>query len=564
MPPVKITRAEYEAKYGSAPVVATSTLDNDPIPVRITRAEYNAKYRPQELSATQNVQKDYLEMGQGVDTALEQGTLTRQRIRDRVAGGEISPAKGTFQTLGRGLQTGFQVGAEALKGFAKIALPESVEKKVKETVEGTSAEISRYTQDFYKQLQNGSKGEQEIADTIGETIELYKTDETFRNDVNAAGGFLEALSLKPSAKVTSSVTSNVADTTTSVATPVLRNAQETINNISKRVIPTNDNKVNRVSSEIADIENNYTKTRNKLDRDTNAETSRLRIAQSNVLDGAVDEDGLIRTKQKGGAIERYKNTPITDDGLTLLDVEDVVKRNLEVENKKVNLNELKANALGAVMDSGLEGGDLLAAIKRIDKDLQGLAIRADEFGDVFLSKLQDAKISTTKNIDYTKPVGTTYRKTLARVYKETIEDKSDLPVKDWNAELAKYYKDIDRLADLDGKRVKGGRLGKYTSQIVGTGIGAAGGSVGGGFGAFVGGAIGGEVAGALKGRAMAGTFSRGIDGKMPESKLLSDAQKTADIGKRDLTKPDPQVGASKALMSDPDMSQAVLALVSCV
>ena len=39
MPPVKMTRAEYEAKYGTKPVVPSS-----PAPVKMSRAEYNTKY----------------------------------------------------------------------------------------------------------------------------------------------------------------------------------------------------------------------------------------------------------------------------------------------------------------------------------------------------------------------------------------------------------------------------------------------------------------------------------------------------------------------------------------
>jgi hypothetical protein len=526
-----MTRAEYEKQYGSTPVVATSTLDNDAIPVRMTRAEYNALYRPNtnvDTSAGADVKAGIT----GAKEAFNREADRRNEVNQRGflsrnfskfmggigASGEAlaSVGEGVFRALPGGTTVADKLGDITLSGIETVA----------------QSDIGQSAKAGFESL---PEGVQTFAEDVG------------RGAMGAVG--IGGALVAPGASG-------------AVARPVLRSAQETIESIGKRVIPSNDNRINRVATEISDIENNYAKTRNKLDRDTNAETSRLRIAQSNVLDGAVDEDGLIRTKQKGGAIDKYKTTPITDDGLTLLDVEDVVRRNLEVENKKVNLRELKANALGAIMDSGLEGADLAAAIKRIDKDLEGLAIRADEFGDVLLSKVQDNKISTTKHIDYTKPVGTTYRKTLARVYKETIEDKSDLPVKQWNAELAKYYKDIDRLADLDGKRVKGGRLGKYTAQVVGTGIGAAGGSVGGGFGAFVGGALGGEVAGALKGRAMASTFSRGVDGKMPESTILSDAQKTAQAGKRDLTKPDPQVGVSKALLSDPNMPEAVRAQIT--
>ena len=56
MPPVKMTRAEYQAKYGQAPAISTPTTSAIPVasslptrvnttaPVKMTRAEYQAKY----------------------------------------------------------------------------------------------------------------------------------------------------------------------------------------------------------------------------------------------------------------------------------------------------------------------------------------------------------------------------------------------------------------------------------------------------------------------------------------------------------------------------------------
>ena len=561
MPPVRMTRAEYEAKYGTKPVVATSTLDNDPIPVRMTRAEYNATYRPKKETYGQDVSRDFTSMGQNVDAELQKGKESIAATRQRVESGETSPIKGTFQTLGGGLFAGANVLAQSALGLARTVLPQSVETRLSETIgkdlavltapETRAAFVERMKQseggviapNFTKYLDRKAGA---FMDEVGQ---VYKNDPNFRADVQAAGGILSWLSTPSATAKAVEGTLDVATDAAKLSAPVVKSAEDVFSTIKIQATrPRNDKAVERVTNEIADIENNYVKTRNKLDRDPNAVDSRARIAQSNVLDGATDNDGLIRTKQKGGPIDRYKSTPITEDGLTLLDVEDVVKRNLDTEGRTVNVNELKTNIYGAVMDSGLEGADLASALKRVEKDLAGIAIRADEFGDVLLSKIQDAKISTTKNIDYTKPVGTTYRKTLARVYKETIEEKSGLPIKEWNQELAKYYKDIDRLADLDGKRVKGGRLGKYTAGIVGSGIGAIAGTAGGGTGALIGGMVGGELASAIKGRAMAGTFRRGIDGKMPQSEVL--AQANARAGIKDLSTPDTQVGVSKAILAD--------------
>jgi hypothetical protein len=548
MPPVQMTRAQYEAKYGTKPVASSSDLDTTPAPIRMTRAEYNAKYRPTPLTAKENVQQDFLEMGQGVDTALQQGKSNRERIYDRVVAGEVSPAKGTFQTLGRGLQTGFQVGAEALKGFVKMVLPESVEMKAKETAEATGEELSNYTKDFYQKLKEGNKEEQEIAATIGETIELYKTDETFRDDVNAAGGFLEALSMKPAAKVTTTAARETGEAILDTTTEAARIASEAKNTYTAM---RQDSRVANVAKEIAKVEDKYKPTREANLRDPDIEGSRLRIAASNVLERAVDTDGLIRTREKGGALDTYRKNTIEGK-------EDSVKKLLEQEGRKVNLQEVGNEMKIAMMDSGLESADLAKAIKGINNEIKGLSLRADEFGDVLLSAIQDAKISTYRHIDYKKPTGVTYRKAIARVFKEIIENKSAIDIKSINAELAKYYNDLDRISDLDGKRVVGGRLGKYTAQLAGSAIGGVAGSTGGAAGAVVGGIVGGELSSALKGASMSRTFRGGVDGKFPETTVLNEAKAQADAGGgKDLKTPDRPVGASKAIMSDPNMPESI-------
>ncbi len=518
-----MTKAEYQAKYGVQPVVSTSTLDNDPIPVRMTRAEYNALYRP--ATPDTSIIGDLKTGFQNAVSAVDSGVQREAEMQNR---GFLSKQFGRFTS---GIQTaGDVVGSLAEGAFRALPGGTTVANKIGEVTQAGAEAVAE---------SSVGQGAKTVFRALPEGVQTTATD--------IGRGALGALNVGGALVAPGAVSA--------VSRPVVRSAGEVITDVAKRSLPTQTNKINRVAEEIADIENAYSKTRMKLDRDPNTVASRSRIAQSNVLEGAVDEDGLVRTKQKGGAIDRYKTTPITSDGLTLLDVEDVVKRNLETEGKSVNINELKTNILGGMMDSGLEGADLASAIRRIDKDLEGLSIRADKFGNVLLDKIQDAKIATTKNIDYSKPVGTTYRKTLARIYKETIEDKSDLPVRDWNQELAKYYKDIDRLADLDGKRVKGGRLGKLTANVTGSAIGAVAGSAGGATGAFIGGAVGGQVTQKLAGRAMARTFSSGIDGKMPESPTLAQAQ--ARAGVKDLTSPDRPVGVPKSIMTDPDLPEFI-------
>ena len=104
--------------------------------------------------------------------------------------------------------------------------------------------------------------------------------------------------------------------------------------------------------------------------------------------------------------------------------------------------------------SGLEGADLVTALKKIDKELDGINVRIKGSSIIDLSYLHDAKIATTKNINYmTPPEKSTYRKAVARAYKTLVEENSQkVDVKGINKELATYYDDIKRLERLDGAR----------------------------------------------------------------------------------------------------------------
>jgi hypothetical protein len=114
---------------------------------------------------------------------------------------------------------------------------------------------------------------------------------------------------------------------------------------------------------------------------------------------------------------------------------------------------------------------------------------------------------------------------------------------------------LDRLDKLNGRKVEGGRLGKYTSALAGTAIGMGAGSVGGGAGAAVGGIVGSEVGSFLKGKSMAKTFRGGGVG-LPENKILQQAKARVEAGGVPKLKvPDLKVGAAKTITKTPEISK---------
>lgn len=293
-----------------------------------------------------------------------------------------------------------------------------------------------------------------------------------------------------------------------------------IGKVSKLIKPnTVDEIISKRADEISNIENNYAKTRkvNQFSKDAGA-ASRNRVAQTDVLVNAVDHEGLVRTKQPGGAVDQYK-------AMTIDNAEGVVRENLVKEGAKVPLKEVEADLTRAVYKSGAEGKNLQTALNDVKKEVAGYRLKADADGNVPLELIHDAKIDTTKSINFfTPPEISSSRKAIAKGLKEIVEKKSSFNVKAVNSELAKYYKDITLLENLDGKRVKGGRLGKYFSQISGNIVGSmAGSAVGGPFGSAVGAMVGGELSARIRGNILSKMLGEATGNLAPKSAILDEA-----------------------------------------
>jgi hypothetical protein len=548
---IQITRKEYEEKFGVKPVVPVEDFDTSPAPIRVTRAEYDAMFRPQKQTFGQDFKQDIKETGIAQQQAIQTGIDRSAEIDNRVASGETSKTKGLFQKFGSGLGTASNVLFQTALGGAKAVLPQKAETRIAETIGKDLEKIlaPETRQSFIDKMKESDGGRlvgPELDNKAGVFLEevgnAYKNNGNFRADVQATGGILEWLALPGTIKGAVNKTADVAGEVVDLATPPLKQKLTELKD-SVKFTASPEAKVKNQANDILRVETKYKTIRDQnTSKPQDAEASRTRIAQSNVLEGAVDETGRINTQD---AIKVYRSQTI--DGY-----EDIIRKNLEQEGNKINLKELELDMRTALMDSGLEGGALYTALKGIEKQLKGLAVRADTFGDVPLYKLQDAKIGEYKSLDYKKVNQSIYKKTLARVYKEAIEKKSKLEIKEINQELAKFYGDLDRLKDLDGKIVDGGKLGRYGSQIVGTGVGMAGGSIAGGVGAAVGGIIGGEIAQSLKGKSMASTFNRGINGNIPESQILKDAKTGI---KMDLKTPNRQVGIPIGIKATPEMKK---------
>ena len=263
------------------------------------------------------------------------------------------------------------------------------------------------------------------------------------------------------------------------------------------------NVAKNIENELLNIENNYAKLRKNMEFSKDANTaSRNRVARADVLQGAIDAEGTIRTKNPGGAVDQYYDKYLAGS-------EGVVRNQLEKEGVAISPEIVRIRLEKAIMDSGLEGAALKKALNNVVPEVEGLMLKSTPEGLIPLTLLHDAKISTTKGINYaTEPHVKTGSKALANAYKNIIEEKSKTNVKQVNAELAKYLQDMEYLESLDGRKVKGGRLGKYFAQISGNIVGGAvGGAIGGPVGTAVGSVVGGEVGARVKGAVLKNTIS---------------------------------------------------------
>lgn len=545
---IQITRKEYEKMFGISPVLNAETFDTTPAPQRITRAEYDAMFRP-ESGAKQNSlknAKDYLatEYGgskDGIAMRLRDNVIESSKNIEKGISKDMGLKPGAFST--DKLKPKDNGGADILKGFGKAAFRTAgdVAGTIYAPIGAAVQAIPGVAQatDFIVEKGFNQKGG--LIDTISDIPAFQRFAQERPNadkDFNRLMNLMLAKSER-GAKIEPSTMLSRTGTQINQGVQSIQNARQA-------------RSVNKISNEILNIENSYNKTaiKNTLLKDE-GKASRQRIANTDVLTRIVDEDGKITIQSAKDAANAYREQ-------TIGGAENIVRDILKNEGKTVNVEQVRQMLVNEISSSGLQGADLVTAMNGIKKEVAGLKLRANEFGDVPLSTLHDAKISTTKNIDYTKPPEVSYRRSVANGYKKMVENVSEANVevqgksygiKQINEKLGEYLGDIERIEMLGGKRVKGGRLGKYTAQISGNLAGAGvGGVVGGPIGMAIGTIVGGEVASKIRGKQMASTFGKAKGKVAPKSDVLEASKLKAKEGKvTDLRTPDAKVGAPKTI-----------------
>lgn len=266
---------------------------------------------------------------------------------------------------------------------------------------------------------------------------------------------------------------------------------------------------------LEDIENRYANVGKAFDvGDRKGVDVRGILSETNLLNGAVDEDGLVSAER---ALSNFDELVAPYEGK--------VREAIQKEGAKVRIADIANGMDEFVSKTDLQGGAQTKLTNELFSDLKGLQAR---YGDnIPVEALHDIKIFRGSAANYTDTGANIINKDATRFFKEMVENNTrSLDVKGYNGELSKLYTVRDAIEALNRKRVKGGRMGKYFSSVIGTGIGASSGNP---LLAILGAEIGAKAQGAILGKSLGGNISKGMDVPAGLTNILGRTVKPQDI-----------------------------------
>jgi hypothetical protein len=220
------------------------------------------------------------------------------------------------------------------------------------------------------------------------------------------------------------------------------------------------------------------------------------LSETNLLNGAVDEDGLVSAERAlanfDSMVEPYESK-----------VRDAIRK----EGAKVRIDDV-ANAMDEFMSgTGLQGNASTRLSSELLGDLKGLEARYGK--NIPVEALHDIKVFRGNASNYSDTSANVINKDATRFFKELVEKNvRSIDVQKYNGELSKLYTVRDAIEVLNRKRVKGGRAGKYFSSVIGTGVGASSGNP---LLAVLGAEVGSKTQGAILGRSFGGDISKDME-----------------------------------------------------
>lgn len=319
------------------------------------------------------------------------------------------------------------------------------------------------------------------------------------------------------------------------AIPVASEATKTFKNI---INPTSGIVEKRLNA-LTDLETKNGKVARVFDAaDRRGIDVRKTLAETNLLNGAVDTDGRISSDK---ALNNFNEFIAPYEGR--------VKEALTAEGRSIQLNQLADEAKSFIDNSTLSDRQKIELQKEIADNLD--AFQQFRGKAVPVSAVHDTKVVLANSNNYLNPGKNIVDKEAARFFKEVVENNtSSMDVKTYNTELSKYYTVREALEAMDRAVVSGGRMGKYFSSLIGSGVG---GLAGGPIGAIVGAEVGAQTRGSMLSRAFGRDVQKGLEAT-PE---LVGAMNPTAVGKAAI--PDVIIGGKKPVVPDVSLSSSKVA-----
>lgn len=275
--------------------------------------------------------------------------------------------------------------------------------------------------------------------------------------------------------------------------PALSEATQTVRNIAN---PTPGIVEKRLSG-LKDLETKNGKVARVFEAaDRKGVDVRKTLSETNLLNGAIDADGRISSDK---ALNNFNEFIQPWEGK--------VKEALQAEGRSIQLNQLADEASDFIDNSKLSDRQKVELQKEIADNLD--AFQQFRGKAVPVASVHDTKVVLANANNYLNPGKNIVDKEAARFFKEVVEkNTSSMDVAKYNKELSKYYTVREALEAMDRAVVSGGRMGKYFSSLIGTGVG---GLAGGPVGAIVGAEAGAKVRSGIMSRAFGSDIQKGLE-----------------------------------------------------
>ncbi len=223
---------------------------------------------------------------------------------------------------------------------------------------------------------------------------------------------------------------------------------------------------------------------------------RKTLAETNLLNGAIDPDGRISSDK---ALNNFNEFIQPYEGR--------VKEALNSENRSVQLNQLVTEAKNFINKSSLSDRQKVELQQEIAGQLDAFSQFRGK--SVPVTALHDTKVVLANSNNYLNPSKNIVDKEAARFFKELVErNTSSMDVAKYNGELSKFYTVREALEAMDRAVVSGGRMGKYFSSLIGSGVG---GLTAGPLGAIAGAEAGAKARGSQMSRLFGGNINKGLE-----------------------------------------------------